>query len=67
MSGSQWALLAAMPIKAQFVMTATTLSVSNAALKKKKKKKEHKQPIKKYVRNDRVTFSLSRADFGKLE
>ena len=36
MSGSQWELLAAMPIKAQFVMTAMTPSASNAAFKKKK-------------------------------
>ena len=46
MSGSQWALLAAMPIKAQFVMTSMTPSASNAAYKKKKKKKPTNQPTK---------------------
>ena len=43
MSGSQWELLAAMPIKAQFVMTAMTPSASNAAFKKKKTNQPTKQ------------------------
>ena len=45
MSGSQWELLAAMPIKAQFVMTAMTPSASNAALKKKKPTNQQNKKI----------------------
>ena len=61
MSGSQWELLAAMPIKAQFVMTAMTPSASNAAFKKKQKKQPTNQ-TKKYVRGAQDTFLPSCAD-----
>ena len=65
MSGSQWELLAAMPIKAQFVMTAMTPSASNAAFKKKKKNQPTNQ-TKKYVRSAQDTFLPSCADSSIL-
>ena len=65
MSGSQWELLAAMPIKAQFVMTAMTPSASNAAYKKKKKKKKKKnQPTNQP--NKKICQKCSGYIFAKL-